>query len=122
MIELDIEQFKQIPDYPSYFINKEGSTILKKCNPETYYSENKKFYSRKDIVCHSRKGIVCLSRRKVKDRPSKDTLANLIQNHSFVQIGRIYGVSDNAIRKWCKSYGLPFRKLAIKQQYDMTAK
>ena len=247
MTKLDIEQFKQIPNYPSYFINKEGSTILKKCNPETYYSENKKFYrrrindvptelevdkyvlgnnivyrklkftdnhigylfvklvnnegernlyvhrlvyttfvgvipdgsqinhinhnksdnrlenlevvtasenqeksvlfhggkllprckkcgskmwkntvndycikcqpenrhSRKGIVCLSRKGIVCLSRRKVKDRPSKDTLANLIQNHSFVQIGRIYGVSDNAIRKWCKSYGLPFRKSDI---------
>lgn len=47
MTELDIEQFKQIPNYPSYFINKEGSTILKKCNPETYYGENKKFYRRR---------------------------------------------------------------------------
>lgn len=69
-----------------------------------------------------KKGVVRLNGRKVKDRPSKDSLENLIQNHSFVQIGRIYGVSDNAIRKWCKGYGLPFRKSDIKQKYRRVTK
>ena len=36
----------------------------------------------------------------------------------FTQIGIKYGVSDNAIRKWCKSYELPFRVLEIKKISD----
>lgn len=52
--------------------------------------------------------------RKVKDRPSKEELLKLIKTKSFLEIGRIYGVSDNAIRKWCKLYGLPYRRKDIK--------
>ena len=44
--------------------------------------------------------------RNVK-RPSRETLKKLIRTESFVGIGRMYGVSDNAIRKWCKAEGLP---------------
>lgn len=44
------------------------------------------------------------------ERPSKEDLLNLIKTKSFAEIGRIYNVSDNAIRKWCKSYDLPYRK------------
>lgn len=47
--------------------------------------------------------------RKVK-RPSKDELAALIKTKSFLELGKMYSVSDNAVRKWCKSYGLPYRK------------
>lgn len=43
-----------------------------------------------------------IERRKVKNRPSKDELQKLISEKSFVEIGRMYGVSDNAIRKWRK--------------------
>lgn len=50
-----------------------------------------------------------LSQRKV-ERPNKEILfQELINNKgNFVQIGMIYGVSDNAIRKWCKNYNLPY--------------
>lgn len=44
--------------------------------------------------------------RKV-DRPEKDDLYKLLKENSFCAVGRIFGVSDNAVRKWCKSYGLP---------------
>lgn len=37
------------------------------------------------------------------------TQQDLIEIHNFLAIGRKYGVSDNAIRKWCKGYGLPYR-------------
>ena len=47
--------------------------------------------------------------RKVINRPSKEELEKLIYEKSFVQIGKDYGVSDNAVRKWCKSYNLPYR-------------
>lgn len=47
--------------------------------------------------------------RKVK-RPDKETLEREIAGNSFLALGRKYGVSDNAIRKWCKGYGLSFKK------------
>ncbi len=40
------------------------------------------------------------------ERPSKEELKNLIETTSYLQIGKKYGVSDNAIRKWVKNYGL----------------
>lgn len=43
----------------------------------------------------------------------KETLEQLTKEKSFLEIGRIFGVSDNTIRKWCKSYDLPFRKRYI---------
>lgn len=42
-----------------------------------------------------------LSRRKT-ERPNKEVLINLLKNHSFCAVGRLFGVSDNAIRKWLK--------------------
>jgi hypothetical protein len=50
-----------------------------------------------------------VSLRKV-DRPTKEELEELIPNNTFVALGKKYGVSDNAIRKWCKSYGLTYKK------------
>lgn len=47
------------------------------------------------------------------DRPTKEELLELIKSKSMVQIGKDYGVSDNSVRKWCKSYGLPHRKKDI---------
>jgi len=35
-----------------------------------------------------------------------------------VQIGKDYGVSDNAVRKWCIMENLPFRKQDIKNFND----
>lgn len=43
-------------------------------------------------------------------RPSKEELNKLIHEKPFVQIGKMYGVSDNAVRKWCKQYNLEYRK------------
>ena len=56
--------------------------------------------------------------RKVLERPDRETLKNLIRTKSFVQIGKEFSVSDNAIRKWCISYGLPSKKVDIKKYND----
>ena len=48
-------------------------------------------------------------------RPSAIELANEIINSNFCVVGRKYGVSDNAIRKWCKAYGIPTKKKEIKE-------
>ena len=40
------------------------------------------------------------------NRPSKDELAEDIRNLSWIAIGKKYGVSDNAVRKWARKYDL----------------
>ncbi len=44
--------------------------------------------------------------KKVKIRPDKSELHDLLIQHNFVKVGSMFDVSDNAIRKWCKEYGL----------------
>jgi len=53
--------------------------------------------------------IDCRNKEKAKNIPPKEELEKLIYEKSFVAIGKMYGVSDNAVRKWCKKYGLPYR-------------
>lgn len=57
----------------------------------------------------------CLGVRNRKTvRPSKEELLGLIKGKSLLQVGKDYSVSDNAVRKWCKSYGLPYKKKDIR--------
>ena len=51
------------------------------------------------------------SRRKAV-RPSKEHLEALLAVSSWTLLAREYGVSDNAIRKWAKSYGIDPGKYA----------
>lgn len=64
---------------------------------------------------HAKFCIQCsrVASRKV-ERPSKDELFKLISTMPFTRIATLYNVSDNAIRKWCKSYGLPYKQKDIK--------
>lgn len=43
---------------------------------------------------------------KVK-RPSKEELFEDLKQNSFCAVSRKYGVTDNAVRKWCRQYNLP---------------
>ena len=52
------------------------------------------------------------------ERPSREELKYLIRTNSFLQIGRIYGVSDNAIRKWCEQMDLPHQTTVIQSMTD----
>lgn len=47
-----------------------------------------------------------LKQRKI-ERPSKETLLNQLKQSNMTNVGKYYGVSDNAIRKWLKFYNLP---------------
>lgn len=44
--------------------------------------------------------------RKVVNRPDKDELIRLLKQYNFIKVGKMFGVSDNAVRKWCKKYGI----------------
>lgn len=75
------------------------------CNSSiTIYSKSKK--------CNK---CASASKRKVRERPSLGELEELIKQMPFTAIGIKYGVSDNAVRKWAKSYGLPYKKQDMKE-------
>lgn len=46
-----------------------------------------------------------LSQRKTL-RPPAQELQQLINTTPMTKIGKMFGVSDNAVRKWCKKYGI----------------
>lgn len=48
------------------------------------------------------------------DKPTKEQLYELIQTKTYVDIGKIYNVSEAVIRKWCRKYELP-NKTALRK-------
>ena len=55
---------------------------------------------------------------RVVERPNRDTLKQLIRTTPFTTIGKQYGVSDNAVRKWCDAENLPRKSGEIKRYTD----
>lgn len=54
--------------------------------------------------CGQRAGRASGVARRRVDRPPYDELVSLIHDLGYLGVGRLYGVSDNAIRKWVRSY------------------
>jgi len=44
--------------------------------------------------------------RRLAERPSKEELQRLVWEKPTSQLAKKYGVSDNAVAKWCKRYGI----------------
>lgn len=49
---------------------------------------------------------------------SRDELKKMIRGTPFTAIGKKFGITDNAIRKWCKKLQLPFKSSVIKKYTD----
>lgn len=69
---------------------------------------------------HHSKAVRCVlcaakNRRTVSEdkMPTKEELLKMIQEKPFTEIGKMYNVSDNTIRKWCKRYDIPTTKYAL---------
>lgn len=95
--------------------DRQLDTFCSKNNRKERINKAKKTYCidcGKEISHNSQRCMKCekLRIRKVKNRPSAEELQNiLLQNKgNFSKVGKIFGVSDNTIRKWCKSYNLPY--------------
>ncbi len=89
-INLDIKELKVYrPRVLQSVVERECSC----CHAKTY----NKFY------CSGK--CSALDNRKV-NRPDKETLHKLLWEKSTVQIAKQYGVSDKAVAKWAKSYGI----------------
>lgn len=52
-------------------------------------------------------------------RPNRKELKKLIRSTPFTQIARKYGVTDNAIRRWCDAENLPRKVSDIKKYSDI---
>ena len=59
---------------------------------------------------HASMCISCYLKKKSSNIPPKEILMDLILKYPMTQIGKMYGVSSNSVKKWCKKYGLPFLK------------
>lgn len=84
----------------------------------------KKYYCSecgKEISASSKSGL-CVECsniiRRVCNRPSRDELKQLIRTIPFTKIGNMFGVSDNAVRKWCFAERLPIKVSDIKKISD----
>lgn len=93
--------------YPIRAIQDNSKRIWKCCNCGKEISRGSKRCS----ICKS------LFYRTVK-RPNREELKQLIRNKSFAEIAKHYGVSDNAIRKWCDFEKLPRKKREIDSYSD----
>lgn len=96
---IEFRKFEDQPDYSQFKkvkpkrTKKESEYTCKICDIK-FLSKNKRNYCTQ--TCFK------FSVRKLKDRPSKEELLNLLKEHSFVSVGKMFGVSDNSIRKWLK--------------------
>ena len=60
--------------------------------------------------------VECYRKDSKGNRPELITLIDSFKEcHSFVQVGLKYGVSDNAVRKWCRLYGIPDSTKELKE-------
>lgn len=87
-----IEENLAIRKGQKYFCQRCGKEVSKKA---TYCSDCARLISRK------------------ADRPSREELKTLIRTKPFTHIAKEFSVSDNAVKKWCLSYGLPSKKKEI---------
>lgn len=73
----------------------------------------------KQIYYTSTRCVECDHIRQQRcSHPSREELKHLIRINNFLQIGKTYGVSDNAVRKWCKQMDLPHKAATIKSITD----
>ena len=82
----------------------------------------KKYYCK---ICgkeKSREGVLCEEcahkAQRRTERPSREELKQLIRKNPLVQVGLMFNVSDNAIRKWCIAENLPSKKSEINSYSD----
>jgi group I intron endonuclease len=123
----DNESYPIRPYVGSLYIDETGQYRLK--NSSTRRKDCQGHMIReKNHICELcgdpvwKKGSLCkscstnLSRKAT--RPSKNELAKMIVESSFVQVGKHFGVDGNTIKKWCKSYDIPHRKKELVDWYN----
>lgn len=61
----------------------------------------------------------CENKHRITIKPvTREELKKLIREETFVSIGKEFGVTDNAVKKWCVQYELPSKKRDINNYSD----
>jgi len=106
--------FKTIADHSAYHmgadIRMEGDVYVALPNKNNICPICEKYKDNAAKLC-----VECYKKERKLGIPSRDKLKELIYEYSFIYIGQLYGLSDNAVRKWCKQYNLPYQKNKIKK-------
>ena len=84
-------------------------------------NKNKKYFCSncsKELSENTKTGLCSecykITTRKI-ERPLKEELFEMIKIKPFTEIGKVYGVTDNSIRKWCKDYNIPSTKKELQE-------
>ena len=85
-------------------IIRKTSNICPKCGGIKSYNSK---------LCNS-----CSKIHEPKFYVSREELKKLIRQKSFLEIGRLFSVSDRAIKNRCIKYGMPYRKKDINSYSD----
>jgi len=107
-------------EYIPQIIRNQQRNIKTKCNYCDKEFEHSKNRSRKycSLECRNLYQKQQIIEKSQKDYPSKEELQELINSIPWVSIGKIYGVSDNCVKKWAKKFGIvrnPDAKIKYKQ-------
>ncbi len=78
-----------------YFAEHKENTFCKICNTTLQFKQE--FYCSDECAKID---------KRTTERPSKEDLVRMVKDMGYSEVGRLYNVSDNAIRKWVKAYGL----------------
>jgi len=119
------------------FNNSPDNLLIFASNAEhTAYHKGRPYYLDENGIAHVSIGKRCSScgkvisndaefcrdcyklQRHIVEWPNREELKLLVREKSFIKIGKMYGVSDNAIKKWCDSFNIPRRKKDILQYTD----
>lgn len=118
------------PNCDSQMPTYRGKNIKVKGKYSKYIQSSKHIQSSKRIcpICNKNVSAAATYCRKCSNKINaikirrfvidRDTLKMLIRTTPFTTIAENYGVSDNAIRKRCKCFGLPYRVVDIKKYSD----
>lgn len=104
-------------NYPLHFSKYDAD------KPESMKRKNFCIDCGKEISKGAQRCLECENKRrkgqsKTEKPVTREELKMLIRNYSFTSIGQQYGVTDNAIRKWCDVFNLPRTKKDIKAYSD----
>ena len=96
--------FKTNADHSRF--HKTGKAIQN--SDGTYYSpiEHICIDCGKEIDYKAIRCVDCYKKYKASHIPSKEILIELLKNNSLSAIGRMYGVSGNAVKKWRQKYNI----------------
>ena len=87
--------------------------------PKRNYGTSSCVYCNKDFTKKTKYQKYCSTHcankcQSGKPPIEKEQLYDLLKNHNFTYVGSLYGVSDNAVRKWCVKLGIPDKASAYR--------